>query len=340
MLSASRRFGSGPGTAVLTRASEHERLDALFASASAAVASSQRDVRRLDVAIGDLASSLGLERPDEAEIAPGGGAVLIVPTAANRKLSPVDLVRVKRANGEWFERKRPVPRAPFVSSTYVPVAQTCPPCPFKGNGCMAESGYTGRAVRRLEEAAAGLDALEVLRLEAFAIDKLFRAGVPRDGGRDGRSPRDMRLHVSGDVTTRAGLRGLVDAVWRWKRRGGGSAWTFTHAWRRLPGEDWGTISVLASVEKPADADVARSRGYAPAITVRSFPLERAFRLEGSTTTWIPCPAELGRTTCVECRLCLDRADWLRETNRGIAFAVHGQSAEKARRRLPVVRSVG
>lgn len=75
-----------------------------------------------------------------------------------------------------------------------------------------------------------------------------------------------------------------------------------------------------------------------AIVVAEFPAERAFRLPGSSTLWLPCPAELGRTTCVQCRLCLDRTDWLRETDRGIAFAVHGPGARKAKRRLALVHA--
>lgn len=308
------------------------RSDRLHAEVERLLRRGRSAVRAIGVDVEGMGADLGLGVELDAREPERGEPVLVRETSENRKLSPVVMDDVGMA------RRRPRAVGSYCSSTFAPVRQTCPPCPFKGNGCMAESGYTGRPNRRIEVNAAGLSSAEVSRREAEAIDRrLHPRGVPRDGGRDGRSGRDLRLHVSGDVTTRSGLRGLAAAVSRWKGRGGGAAWTFTHAWRSLPGEEWGPISVLASIEETADADLARARGYAPAITVREFPVPRAFRLEGSSTTWIPCPAELGKTTCVECRLCLDRTDWLRETGRGIAFAVHGQSAERARRRLPVVR---
>lgn len=307
------------------------QLDRLFEDAERELARGRRSARALATTV----RAMGAQVDDDelGGIAEHASPVLVRATAENRKLAPVDLVDV------GGQRLRPVARGPYVSATYLPVEQTCPSsCAFKGHGCMAQSGYTGRPVRRLEQLAAGLGSREISRLEARAIDALFVRGVPRDGGRDGRRPRDLRLHVSGDVTTRGGLRDLVGAVERWRSRGGGSCWTFTHAWRELDGASWGPISVLASIEEPRDAEEARARGYTPAITVRDFPSRRAFSIGG--TTWLPCPAETGRATCVECRLCLDRGEWLREGGKGIAFAVHGMQAGAARRRLPVLASGG
>lgn len=265
------------------------------------------------------------------ELATAEQPALVIPVAANRKLSPVDLVDVGMA------RRRPVPRRPFCSATYVPVQQTCPrTCPFRGNGCMAQSGYTGRAVRRIEALAEGMSSYEIGRQEALALDRLCRRGVPRDGGRDGESPRDLRLHISGDVTEDSSLRVLAAAVSRWKARGGGSAWTFTHAWERLERERWRPISVLASIERPEQSELAQARSYVPAITVRTFPSTKPFRVAGSRTMWIPCPAETKKRTCVECRLCLDHEDQLYERGHGIAFAVHGGQSKKAKRQLPTL----
>ncbi len=307
------------------------KIDELFADAAAALDDSRRAARRAEGRVRELAGELGVELEEDAHPAlrRAEEAVLALAIAANRKLAPVDLVDV------GGPRRRPVPRAPYCAATYVPVRQTCPSsCPFRGHGCMAEAGYTGRAVRRLEGAAEGLDVYELARQEARAIDRLRPR---RDGGRDGRSPRDLRLHVSGDVTRPDALEMIAAAALRWQRRGGGGVWTFTHAWRALERRLWTPISVLASVESPADAEHARDLGYTPAITVRAFPARSSFHLEGSTTAWIPCPAETSGRTCVECRLCIDREPWLHETGRGIAFAVHGMSAERARRRLPVLR---
>lgn len=276
-----------------------------------------------------------LEQPREEEFARIDGALgspaLVIARAANRKLAPVDLVDV------GMDRKRPIARAPFCSATYMPIAQTCPgSCTFKGKGCFASSGYSGRAVRRLEEFAKGKTELELALAEADAIDRLERKGVVPDGGRDGKSRRDMRLHVSGDVTDPLGLDAIAAAVARWQRRGGGSAWSFSHAWRSLPRERWRTISILASVETAAQVEEARSRSYVPALTIREFPQgAKPFRIPGSDTTFIPCPAETKGATCVECRLCLDREPYLHDTNKGISFAVHGMSATQAKKRLPM-----
>ena len=312
-------------------------LDALFTDAQRALEKGRREVEEVEGLVHALAGDLDF---DLALAAAPESPALVIPIAANRKLAPVEMQVAYRADGTPFAQKRPVPLRPHVSSTYLPVKQTCPPCPFKGNGCMAESGYTGRAVKRLEAAARGFDATQLVKAEARQIDRLCARGVPQDGGRDGKGPRDMRLHVSGDVTTLVGLRALARAVERWQRRGGGRAWTFTHAWERLPRMEWGVISVLASVETPEGAERAWSLGYTPAITVREFPSPRAFRVDGSSITWVPCPAETGKATCVQCRLCLDRAGWLHMNRKGIAFAVHGPQDGAAKKRLPVLSATG
>src|SRR4051812_33324837 len=72
----------------------------------------------------------GLEVRPERWATPG--AARFHEKSANRKLSPVDLVDVGGA------RPRPIPRAPFVSSTYVSIQSTCPDsCAFKRSGCFA-----------------------------------------------------------------------------------------------------------------------------------------------------------------------------------------------------------
>lgn len=255
-------------------------------------------------AAGDAAAALGveLEYEQQGTYTVRKDVVLVIPRSSNRKLAPVDLVDV------GMDRKRPVPRAPFCSATYVPIAQTCPEsCTFKKGGCFASSGYSGRPVRRMEANAEGLTPWDIARAEAAGIDKLDRGGVVPDGGRDGKRARDMRLHVSGDVTDPLSLDVLADAVGRWQRRGGGSAWTFTHAWRALPRARWRSISVLASVETAAQVEEARRADYTPALTIREFPAgAKPFQVAGAETTFIPCPAETKGTTCVECRLCLAR----------------------------------
>jgi hypothetical protein len=248
--------------------------------------------------------------------------------SANRKLNPI---RVEIAKSG---RRRFVATGPFVASTYVSIASTCPDtCTFKNNGCYAQAGQSHLVMGELDRSGRSYAPLEVSRGEALALGALWPKGVPQDGARGG---RDLRLHVGGDVSCRRGARALGDAVALLKARGLGTAWTYTHRWREIPRASWGPISVLASVETVEDAAVARDLGYAPAITVDRFRGRKAFAL-GDGIKAIPCPFEAGGSgpTCNTCRLCLDRD--LPRLGAAIAFAVHGAKADDARRRLPVLQ---
>lgn len=254
-------------------------------------------------------------------------AALFRRESADRKLSPVELV------SNTTDRLRPVPLAPFCSSTYVSIAKTCPSsCTFKSDGCYVTEGFTGVAAKRLDLAARNLSGDEVIRQEAALISRAFYGGrVPQDGARGG---RDLRLHVGGDVSSELGARMLAGAAIAWKLRGGGDCWSYTHAWREVLRSAWGpAISVLASVESASDADFAMRSGYAAAIVVPAFPSKKAFSLKGIKV--IPCPAETAGTTCVQCRLCFDDRKLL-ERESAIGFAAHGRQAERIRRRLPVL----
>lgn len=273
---------------------------------------------------------------------PSTDAVRFHKKSANQKLSPVELVDVGMA------RLRPIARAPFCCSTYVSIAATCnDSCAFKRRpdgspgGCFADTGFTRISMSQMDEAAGQLTSAEVLAQEAAAIDRSFagrggpaRVGpVPQDGARGG---RDLRLHVGGDVGSAAGAALLAGAAQRWRARGGGAVWAYTHDWRTVPRAAWGSISVLASVERPQQIEEARKRGYPAAIVVREFPRgERAFRVVGTSAKVIPCPAETRDLTCVECRLCLDRD--LLGLDVAIGFKVHGKASDAARRSLPVLR---
>jgi hypothetical protein len=190
---------------------------------------------------------------------------------------------------------------------------------------------------RLDRGAAGHSALDVIREEVRAIDGAFgvygRPGkqptrrIPQDGARGG---RDLRLHVAGDVGSIEGAELLAGAAKRWRARGGGSVWTFTHTWRTVPRAAWGPdISVLASVERAEEIASARRQGYAAAIVVPEHPSSRAYRLPGSITPIVPCPAETKGRTCAECRLCLDR-DLM---GVAIGFAAHGHGVAQVKETL-------
>jgi hypothetical protein len=126
---------------------------------------------------------------------------------------------------------------------------------------------------------------------------------------------------------------LARAARRWRARGGGSVWTYTHLWREIPASAWGdSIRVLASVEMPGDIEVARKRGYPAVVVVEEFENGSAsFRLRGATARIVPCPAETRNVTCAGCRLCLDRD--LLGMNVAVGIKVHGQHHASARERL-------
>ena len=233
--------------------------------------------------------------------------------SSNRKVAP------QRQEIARSGRVRNVPIGPYAATTYVSVSATCPgTCPFKDSGCYAQTGSYGWKIRRLDAAARKLHGFDVIEAEAALLDALYIRGVPQDGGAGG---RDLRLHVSGDVSCERGTRVLAAAVERFQARGGGACWTYTHRWREVPESAWGPVSCLASVETAAELDAAVAAGYTPALVVESFPSTRVFSLPGSAVRVVPCRAETSNATCVECRLCLDPS--LLRHGTAVGFALHG-----------------
>lgn len=216
-----------------------------------------------------------------------------------------------------------------VDATYASIKHTCPStCPLKDEGCYAQNSFVGMINQRNERRAKGQTVIDVARSEAKAIDQAYNGGPIPQG-------RDMRLHVAGDSRTLAGTRILNKAVARWKRRGGGLCWSYTHAWKHIAREEWSNVSMLASVTDTTEVAEARANGYAPAIVVPEHPSDRAFKLDGCDTKWIPCPAQTRDVGCSDCRLCFN-ADRLHQGDFGIAFAVHGARKETAKRHLKVL----
>ena len=231
-------------------------------------------------------------------------------------------------------RNRFVPTGPYCASSYTSIAATCPSaCPFRDNGCFAQAGASHLTMGKLDRAGRRTTGLEVTLAEAAKLNRLWVRGVPQDGARGG---RDLRLHVGGDTSCTRGAEALAGAVLRLRNRGLGDCWTYTHAWRTIPRNAFGSISVLASCETPADVELAADRGYVAAVTVDKFRTRKAFPV-GSGIKAIPCPFEArgGKPTCVECRLCFDDAG-LRRRDRAIAFAAHGSDKEAAKTRLRVL----
>jgi hypothetical protein len=263
---------------------------------------------------------VGTPAPSNAAI----GTASFVRASANRKLSPV-------AYDFSGLRPRSMLMGPFASATNASVAATCSDgCPFKSGGCYTTGGSTRYLVDRLDAAAVGCSADQVIAEQARLIDAAFDGGsVPQDGANGG---RDLRLNVAGDVGSTVGALLLAGAAQRWSARGGGHVWTFTHTWEEISRDAWGSISVLASVECAADIERARERGYAAAIVVAELPSAKKFTLPESSATIVPCPAETLGETCVECRLCLN-ADKLFDRNTAIAFAADGPGSKQVREKL-------
>ena len=217
-----------------------------------------------------------------------------------------------------------------VDATYVTIKGSCPnSCSLKGEGCYAQSSFVGMHVARLDKASQGISALQVAREEAKAIDQSYNGGkVPTN--------RDLRVHVSGDSRTLAGTRLINNAIGRWKKRGGGDCWSYTHAWKNIPRDEWTNVSILASISSVQEVKLARKQGYAPAIVVIEHLDNKTYKLHNSDVKWIPCPAQTKGVGCSDCRLCFN-ANRLFQGNYGIAFAAHGINSNKIKRRLTVIK---
>lgn len=192
---------------------------------------------------------------------------------------------------------------------------SCPAsCRFLGAGCYAEGGGIGHITRRLNAEGRRASPVEIAEAEAHAIDycEIQFAG------------QAMRLHSVGDCSTEKAARIVAGAAARWRARGGGPVWTYTHAWRMVPREAWHPISVLASCETPGDVFAARVRGYATAMVVEEFQRDTRYPIagEGTIVELVPCPAQTRHVPCTDCGLCLD--DELRyDAGVTIGFALHG-----------------
>ena len=221
-----------------------------------------------------------------------------------------------------------------VDASYAAVKNTCPDtCALKDSACYAQLSFVGMHMRKLEKQNPKASALEVARVEAKAIDSSYNGGiVPKD--------RFLRLHVSGDSRTIKGSNLINSAVNRWKKRGGGKVWSYTHAWRNVPRTAWKAVSMLASVDSISEVKAARKQGYAPAIVVDYHRSEKAYKLDGSNVKWIPCPAQTNpggkQIGCSDCQLCFD-SNRLFKNNFGIAFAAHGIRKDSIKKRLQVIK---
>lgn len=221
-----------------------------------------------------------------------------------------------------------------VDSTYASIEATCPSsCSLKNDGCYAQLSFVGITSSRLNKEAVDSTALEVARAESKAIDNAYK-------GKHIPYATNLRIHVAGDSRTIKGSKLINSAVGRWKKRGGTNCWSYTHAWMNVHRSIWSNVSMLASVANVKEAELAREKGYAPAIIVGEFTNSKAFTLPGSDIKFIPCPAQTQpggkQIGCSDCKLCFN-ADRLFRDNFGIAFAAHGVRKNNIKRQLNVVQ---
>ena len=220
-----------------------------------------------------------------------------------------------------------------VDATYVSIKHTCPTsCPLKNEGCYAQTSFVGMINHRMERRARQGSPLDLARAEAKAIDMAYDGGSIPSG-------RALRIHVAGDSRTIAGTRIINNAIGRWKKRGGGDCWSYTHCWKTIPRSQWSNVSILASVATVEEVPAAMAQGYAPSIVVPEHLSEKTYLLDGCDTKWIPCPAQTKpggkQIGCTDCKLCFN-ADRLLKGNFGIAFAAHGINKNKVKRHLKVI----
>ena len=205
------------------------------------------------------------------------------------------------------------------STTYAAQASCPSDCVFMNAGCYAERGFVGFHLRNMNSHAVSVSATtsDVAVAEAAAIDGMAVA-----------PGRPLRLHTVGDCATNKAAKLVEAACARFRKRGGGIAWSYTHAWRRVKRESWGSVSILASCETNKDVLEAKSRGYATSIVVDRFPSPKLYEQDGIKI--LPCPAQTHHgVTCSSCKLCLDDGK-IRARDYSIGFEIHGDRVTKKR----------
>lgn len=203
----------------------------------------------------------------------------------------------------------------MMAATYATQASCPASCPLFNNGCYAEQNLVGIQTRRLNRnAPAAATPEEIAIAEAEAIDALpVVRGNP------------LRIHVVGDCSTEGAARIVAAAAERYMARGGGPAYAYTHAWRDVPREVWGKVSVLASCESADDVPLANYRGYAAAVIMKDLPVTVQNDYHGARV--LPCAYETRGTQCRDCRWCM-RDGWLKERGLTIGFKPSGAQAKK------------
>lgn len=193
-----------------------------------------------------------------------------------------------------------------------PVGLSCPPsCPLLGHGCYAERGERRGRNTMAHRENMSVTAEDFARLSARMLEKRRFTRLCQSGGwcRDGRP--DMQW-----------IRAIADGV------AAQGYWSYTHSYDRSIAELHGTISILASVHTPADADAAFSAGFRRlaivlpttayrAVTGQLVGLRDGHRLDWHGVKALPCRHQIQAArirhkrrykppiTCSTCRYCVN-----------------------------------
>lgn len=136
--------------------------------------------------------------------------------------------------------------------------------------------------------------------------------------------KPLRLHVVGDCRTSRAAEILSNVAFKYKLKANQPVWTYTHAWREIPREKWGDISVLASCETFDDVIKAHNRGYATCM-VRYSPFDKRFKWNDFTMQ--PCLEMTVGKQCKDCKLCFNDT-LLKDHKTIICFFPHGARKNK------------
>jgi len=211
-----------------------------------------------------------------------------------------------------------------VSATYTPI-QSCPKhCPFLDKGCYAQTGNTAFTLDRISN-----NATKYNKARPIDIARAEAKGVRTLSGK-----RPLRLHIVGDCKTAKAAEVLSRAAQEYQIKYKQPVWTYTHAWREIPRDKWGSISVLASCETLAECKQAMNRSYAASI-VRLKPFSHQFNWQGFKM--VPCKELTEGTKCRDCRACMDDRSLLKE-NKLICFFPHGSQAYLAKEAIQAKES--
>jgi hypothetical protein len=201
-------------------------------------------------------------------------------------------------------------------ATYSP-RQTCPDsCPFKKNGCYADSGHTAINWNKVSSGERG-DSYTVFleKIAQLPRNTIWRHNVAGD------------LYKPGTLTGRKALQRLTDA------NRGKLGYTYSHH-ELTPSvvdafleANKNGFTINASCESEAQADAAIKNGLPAVMVVNSDESRINWKTNGGNKVVI-CPNQTRDVKCKDCRLCHHRP-----SNLIVAFKAHGSRKEKVNQSL-------